>query len=213
MNLKEAFRFQNRLQDLFRTAEDIVSDDRNVLKVERTTLRKKIMPEVENEVVMETPDSEYADQITRMCEFLLYLLEEQEKLADAIHAAKAKLDVHIDSETGLNRTRQLLAAIFAHMGDLRSSEITIAGGGTGYRFNADGNQVAYKCDLKKVTTIHFDRLRIRKYANQLHKKADEVSAALDQALINTDVGYEAPFDVNDSFASVFEEFVSSHPDR
>ena len=72
MNLKEAFRFQNRLQDLFRTAEDIVSDDRNVLKVERTTLRKKIMPEVENEVVMETPDSEYADQITRMCEFLLY---------------------------------------------------------------------------------------------------------------------------------------------
>ena len=33
-----------------------------------------------------------------------------------------------------------------------------------------------------------------------------MSAALDMALINTVVEYEQPFDVNDTFADIFETF-------
>jgi hypothetical protein len=58
--------------------------------------------------------------------------------------------------------------------------------------------------LKKVTTINFDRKKTRAYANALSKKADQVSAELDKALVNTEVTYEAPFDVNDSFADVLQ---------
>ena len=37
--------------------------------------------------------------------------------------------------------------IFRTMNGIRSSEQTIANGGTGYRFNTDGNQVTYRLSL------------------------------------------------------------------
>ena len=35
--------------------------------------------------------------------------------------------------------------------------VLVHGGGNGYRFNQDGNQVSYRCDVRRVTTINFDR--------------------------------------------------------
>ena len=92
------------------------------------------------------------------------------------------------------------------MNDLRSAEQTIPNGGTGYRFNADGNQVAYCCDLRQVTTINFDRRVIRAELERLNRAADETSARLDLCLVTSTVDYEPPFDVNASFADTFETF-------
>jgi hypothetical protein len=76
--------------------------------------------------------------------------------------------------------------------------------GVGYKFNAEGNQVSYRCDLKTVTTINFDRNKVRAYAAGLSKKADLISAELDKSMVNTEVDYESPFDVNDTFAEVLQ---------
>ncbi len=206
MNLKEAFRFQNKLGSLLQEAEMVLERDSNVMKVENTYLRKKVMAETENETVVETPASDYAEKITELAGFTVFLLTEKEKLSKAIRAAKNGLAVDIDGETSLNGVRQNAARIFKRMGDLRSSEVTIANGGTGYRFNTDGNQVSYKCDVRRVTTINFDRNVIRKYAKDLSRKADEFSAEIDKAIVNTEVGYDVPFDVNASFADAFETY-------
>ena len=88
------------------------------------------------------------------------------------------------------------------MGEIRSSEVIMPGMGSGYRFNAEGNQVSYRCDLKKVTTINFDRNKVKKFAASLNKQADTISAELDKCLVNTEVAFEPPFDVNDTFAEV-----------
>ena len=64
-------------------------------------------------------------------------LDEKQKLFKAIRDAKSRLDIDMDSEVSLNAARQCIARTFKHMNDLRSSEQTISGGGTGYRFNAD----------------------------------------------------------------------------
>lgn len=80
MNMKDAFRFQNKLQTLMGTAQDILSSSRNITKVENTYLRKKVMPEAEDEVTVDQPTSEYSEQITCVAEFLLYLMTEKEKL-------------------------------------------------------------------------------------------------------------------------------------
>ena len=69
--------------------------------------------------------------------------------------------------------------------------------------------MSYKCDVKRVTTINFDRNLVRKYAAELSKQSDEVSIQLDQALVNSKVEYEAPFDVNDTFADVFDGFTKA----
>ena len=206
MNLKEAFRFQNKLQSLMDEAECILADDRNITQVKVTALYKKAMPEQENETTVEPAPSEYADHIDAVAAFLLYLLGEREKLSRAIRAAKERQEMDMDSEVSLNSTRQSLASFFRHMVDLRNSEKLLPGGATGYRFNAEGNQVPFRCDAKRVVTIHYDRNRVRSYLKQLTEKSDRVSAQLDRCLINSQVDYDAPFDVNDSFAAVFGDY-------
>lgn len=208
MNLKEAFRFQNKLQSLMDEAQMILGMDANIINVENTYLRSKVMDGAEDEKMVVAKPSEFADKITEVAQFLSYLLGERETLYAAIRKAKDALDIDMDSETSLNAKRQDLARIYRRMADMRNSEELVTGGGTGYRFNQEGNQVRYLCDVKRVKTINFDRNVIRKLATGLNKKADEVSATLDRCLVTSTVDYELPFDVNDSFAEIFSEFTA-----
>lgn len=202
MNLKEAFRYQNKLQRLMEEAEDILRRERNVVKVEQTALLHKVNPDAADETTLEPADTVYAEQITDIAVLLMFLLGERERLSGAIRKAKQSMDMDFDGEVSLNTRRQELASIFRSMAQLRSSETLIPNGGIGYKFNAEGNQVSYRCDLKKVTTINFDRTKIRNYAAALSRRADQVSAELDRRMVITEVPYEPPFDVNDTFAEI-----------
>ena len=182
MNLKDAFRYQNKLQHMLNEAQATLGRDQNITKVENTYRRKKVWAEAEDETTVEAPATEYADHITEMAEFLMYLLSEKETLCAAIRAAKSALPVDIDSEVSLNSTRQSLAGTLRHMNALRSGEVIVANGGTGFRFNAEGNQVSYRCDVKRVTTINFDRSAVKRILAQLDRKSDAVSGEIDRCL-------------------------------
>ena len=209
MNLKEAFRYQNKLQSFMDEAQAILDRDANVTKVENTYLRHKVMAEAEDETVLIAPETEYYEQITDIAQFLLYLLNEKDKLFAAIRKAKDALDIDMDSEVSLNATRQSIARTFKRMNDLRNSEQTISNGGNGYRFNAEGNQISYRCDVKRVTTINYDRKVIRGELSKLNKQADETSTKIDLCLVTSKVDYEPPFDVNSSFAEAFEVYTEN----
>ncbi len=208
MNLKEAFRFQNKLQRIIDDAQEILRHEQNITKVENTYRRKKVWSEAEDETTVDVPDTEYADHITEMVEFLLYLLAEKETLCAAIRTAKNSLPVDIDSEVSLNAVRQSIATTLRYMNALRSSEVIVPNGGTGLRFNAEGNQVSYRCDVKRVTTINFDRNTVKKTLTALHRTSDAVSSEVDRCLVMTEVAYDCPFDVNDSFDEVFEQYLA-----
>ena len=209
MNLKEAFRYQNKLQSLLEEAQNILDCDSNVTKVANTYLRHKVMAEAEDETVMDVPQTEYYEQITDIARFMLYLLEEKSRLFVAIRKAKDALDMDIDSEVSLNTARQSVARTFKRMNDLRSSEQMLSGGGTGYRFNAEGNQISYCCDVKRVTTINYDRKVIRSALTKLNQQADETSNRIDLCLVTSKVDYAPPFDVNASFAEAFETYLEN----
>ena len=88
MNLKEAFRYQNKLQSFLDEAQSILDRDSNVTKVENTYLRHKVMAEAEDETILSVPETEYYEGITDIARFLLYLLDEKGKLFAAIRKAK-----------------------------------------------------------------------------------------------------------------------------
>ena len=129
MNLKEAFRYQNKLQSFLDEAQSILDRDANITKVENTYLRRKVMAEAEDETVAAVPETEYYEQITDIARFLLHLLDEKETLSAAIRTAKDALDIDMDSEVSLNAARQSVARTFRHMNDLRCCEQTIPNGG------------------------------------------------------------------------------------
>ncbi|MGM9607642.1 MAG: hypothetical protein ACI3XJ_09085 [Oscillospiraceae bacterium] len=120
MNLKEAFRFQNKLQSLMDEAQSILGCSENITKVQNTYLRKKVMAEAEDETTIEAPSTEYSEKITQAAEFLLYLLAEREKLSAAIHQAKIGLDLPagLDGEVSLNGKRQDIAGLLRRMAGL-----------------------------------------------------------------------------------------------
>lgn len=93
MNLKEAFRFQNKLQSMMETAEDILGREQNITRVQNTYLRRKVMAEAEDETTFAPPATEYSEQITEAAAFLLFLLAQRETLSAAIYRAKAALDL------------------------------------------------------------------------------------------------------------------------
>ena len=206
MNLKEAFRYQNKLQSFMEEAQSVLDYDCNVFKVEDTYLRHKVTAEAEDETILSVPETEYYEHITDIARFLLYLLDEKEKLFSAIRHAKDELDIDMDSEVSLNAARQRVANIFKRMNDLRGSEKIIRNGGIGYRFNAEGNQISYCCDVRHVTTINYDRKVIRTALGKLNRQADEMSAKIDLCLVTSKVEYNPPFDVNSSFAEAFEAY-------
>jgi len=209
MNLKDAFRYQNRIQNFMDEAFAILGEQENITRVKSTLMIHKLVPEMEDEVTVSPKDTEYYEQITDIAQFLLFLLEEKGKLFAAIRAAKNKLPVDMDSETSLNESRRRVAHIFTYMCAQRSRETLLANGGTGHRFNVEGNQVSFRCDLRKVTTINFDRNVVRGELMKLNRKADEVSAKLDACMVMSEVDYEAPFDPNDTFADAFEIFMQT----
>lgn len=208
MNLKEAFRFQKKLDALITETDNILDDERCVTLTKRTYLYKKANPDAENETVTDIPCTEYYPQINELIAFVVYLLGEKEKLSAAINAAKRSLPLDLDGEVSLNRYRQQLSDTFRRMARIKGREVTEPNGGVGYRFNNDGNQVSYKCDVERVTTINFNRNTVRKYAAQLSQKSDSTSMEIDKCLINYEVDYVPAFDVNDSFDEVFEHFTA-----
>ena len=207
MNLKDAFRVQNKLQSVMSEAMDILEDHRNIVKVKTTHLRSRVMDDAQDLVVEENAPSEYAGHANEIAAFLMTMMEEREKLSQAIRNAKSKLTLDLDSEVGLNRQRQALARVFRGMTTLRNSEKIITDGGTGYRFNGEGNQVLYRCDAKQVVTIDFDRNKIRALASSLGQKSDALSMEMDKCLVNTEVDYVLPFDLNDSFDTILTDFM------
>ena len=58
MNLKEAFRYQNKLQSFMDDAQSILDRDTNVTRVENTYLRHKVMTEAEDETVLAVPETD-----------------------------------------------------------------------------------------------------------------------------------------------------------
>ena len=91
MNLKEVFRYQNKLQSFPDDVQSILDRNSNVTQVENTYLRHKVMAEAEDKTVLAVSETEYYEQIMDIVRFLLYLLDEKGKLFAAIRKTKSEL--------------------------------------------------------------------------------------------------------------------------
>ena len=137
---------------------------------------------------------------------LTHLMEEKELLSNAINKAKLSSSINIDAEVANNKLRHRIAYILSILGQKRSSERVSRG--YGFKFNAEGNQTQYAYDIKTVQTIDFDRNAVKASGRAIAKKADEISTLLDKAMVEIEVDYNPPYDVDTSFEDALEEFLA-----
>lgn len=204
MNLKESFRYQNFLGALHSSAASSLVDERHCLTTTKTHLRNKANSDAED--VTEQVDVGEFHKNDDVLRFMLYIIEEREKLTFAISQAKASIGFDLDAAVETNKLRQTVSRNINMMLRYKGTKRTERG--TDYKFNAEGNQTPYYYDIEVVTEENFNRAQAKSAAQSVITKADEVSAAIDAALINTRVDYEIPFNVNDSFDDAMADFLA-----
>lgn len=207
MNLKESFRYQNYLDGLMKAAQYSLAIREHALKTKRNHLRNKANPEAKDEFDEVEVDPFFPnDDVIR---FMGWLVQERERLSIAINLAKRGLPIDIDAAVETNKFRQRAAASIRNMLQNRASKRMTQG--TDYKFNNEGVQSPYYYDIEIIVEEAFNRSRSRDVMRDLLAKADEVSSAVDEAMVNTVVLYEPTYDVNESFDDVMEAFISNNP--
>lgn len=204
MNLKESFRYQNFLDMMMRAASASIQQRDHCLKVTKTHLRSKANPDASD--VTETVEGEVFFANDDVVAFMAWLVKEREKLTTAIGAAKASIGFDIDAAIETNKFRQTVNGSIKNM--LRYTPTKRVEQGRDYKFNVEGNQTPYIYEVEVVSEEAYDKTGAKTLMREMISKADEVSAAIDAAMINTRVDYEPVFDVNETFDDVMTDFLA-----
>lgn len=207
MNLKEAFRYQNFLEEAFDRVMSYLSIQSNILSTTHEHMRKKANPDAEDEKqVMDARLYDFDNHT--MVLFALDLIDERTALTRAISKAKTEAAMNMDAEILINKMRQKAATCFSRMAAQKPSETIIRG--TGYKFNSEGNQVSYTYDVKVIQTIDFDRNMVKGLARKLSDESDAISSAIDEQVVSTKFNFTPKYFVSGTFEDAVETFKSQH---
>lgn len=199
MNLKESYRYSKFLDTLLEAAYTFLNDKSFITTTTEKHLRSKTYSEAQDEtLVVKKPDVDF--DTNRLIDFVVEVLDERDRLLEAIALAKSKTEFNIDNAISMNKKKQSVARLFTKMAGIKSSESVSKG--TGYRFNNEMNQVPYYYDIEKITEIDYNRNDVRNLAKKYFIQADEISSKIDAIEINTEVPFSCKWDVNDSFDNI-----------
>lgn len=204
MNLKEAFRYQNFIKRMLGAAQAHLSVQSNVTKTIQKHLRSKANSEAVDEEIDTSKERLITIKPDIIVKFMVSLLDEHKKLCEAISKAKANCGLDIDSAIAMNTKRQQVVCVLENMNNIKQLKRIISG--HAYKFNAEGNQVPYVYDIEESVFLDFDRGMVKSYIKELNSECDKISSQIDKIMVETEVDYAAPYDVNDNFEDALSTF-------
>ena len=208
MNLKESFRYQKFLDGLMRNAVANLQNPYHCLKTTKVHYRQTVNPDAVDETEI-VEDGEFVHNDI-MLNFMAHLIEVREELSVAISKAKQSVGFDTDAAIETNKFRQMLNGAVRQM--LRHTATKRKIKETDYKFDINGQQVPYRYDVEIITAENYNKANAKNLMRETISKADEVSAAVDAAMINTTVEFDPPYDVNETFDDVLETFIQRNPE-
>lgn len=208
MNLKEAFRYQNKLDTFFQSITNYLNYSTNVMVTKQEHLRSKANPDATDETVDMTKDRKISYPVNKLIEFAVHIISEKSKLSEEIENTKKTCGLNIDSAILLNKRKQELSKVFSNMANIKAVERITQGRAN--KFNVEGNQVSYTYDINEVSTIDFDRNKVKVLSKKYTNEADEISTQIDKIMIDCEVNFTPTYDMNDTFEDALEQFAESN---
>lgn len=200
MNLKEAFRYQKFLDGQMYEARSFLGTRENCLITTKNHQRKAVNPDVED--IIEVDDEARAGRPTAdaVIKYLFDLLEEKRVVSEAIVAAKRTIEFDVDAAIETNKCRQRAAdtirIMMRHI-PKKGKEL-----GMDYKFNAEGNQAVYRYNIETSSEFAYDAVDAKSKMKCVVAEADEISAKIEAALVNTQVVFDPKYSVNDTFDDI-----------
>lgn len=203
MTLKEAFTYQNFLNEIIMKGETYLSNSGFITTTKEIHKKNAANSEAEDEEIVAKKPYDVDFGVTDVIDLVVDTIREKESLAQAISTTKKNLDFDIDAAVSLNGKKQGFINTLKIMNHQKSSESTVQG--SGYRINSiDGNQMRYFYDIDKVTTIDFDRNDVKGLIKKYAKDCDETSAKIELTMIMANVDFSPRWDLNDTFEDIIE---------
>ena len=197
MNLKESYRYANYLDDLLSTAYTYLRNKGFVTTTVEEHLRKQSNPDVENETIEVQKPFDVEFKPNDVIDFVVKVIEEKDKLSDAIAEAKSTTEINIDNAISMNKKKQGFVSVLNGIADIKPSEIKTTS--KSYKFDINGEQKPYIYDVNRKTSIDFNRTDVRNLIKKYLKETDEISAKLDLIEITTQVDFVPKWDINEKF--------------
>lgn len=194
MILKEAFRYQNYLTSLFSQATSYLSREDFITTTTQKHNRTMVNPDAQDEDIIVPKVFNVDYKPNDLIDFVVKLIDEKQKLSNAITDAKKSLDMDIDAAMSMNKTKQDFISVLRRMASIKPNETDKEG--TSYKFNNDGDQVSYRYPVKEVKTIDYDRNVVKGLISKYKKETDEVSTERDRIDIITEVDYTPVWEVD-----------------
>lgn len=194
MILKEAFRYQNYLTSLFVQATGYLSREDFITTTTQKHIRTKVNPDAQDEDIIVPKVFNVDYKPNDLIDFVVKMIDEKQKLSNAIAEAKKSLDMDVDAAMNMNKTKQDFISVLRRMASIKSSESDKEG--TSYKFNNDGDQVLYRYPVKEVKTIDYDRNAVKGLISKYKKETDQISTTRDRIDIMTEVDYTPVWEVD-----------------
>lgn len=197
MNLKESYRYANYLDGLLSTAYTYLCNKGYVTITVEKHLRSRSNPDVEDETIEVQKPFDVEFKPNDVIDFAVKVIEEKEKLSNAIAVSKSTTEIDIDNAIAMNKKKQGFVSVLNGIADIKPSETKATG--KAYKFDINGEQKPYIYDVNRKTTIDFNRNDVRNLIKKYLKETDEISAKLDLIEITTQVDFVPTWDVNEKF--------------
>lgn len=194
MILKEAFRYQNYLTSLFVQATGYLSREDFITTTIQKHNRTKVNPDAQDEDIVVPKVFKVDYKPNDLIDFVVKLIDEKQKLSNAITDTKKSLDMDIDAAMSMNKTKQDFISVLRRMASIKPTESDKEG--TSYKFNNDGDQISYRYPVKEVKTIEYNRNAVKGLISKYKKETDEISTERDRIDIMTDVDYTPVWEVD-----------------
>lgn len=194
MILKEAFRYQNYLSLLLSQAMNYLSCESYITTTIQSHNRTKVNPDAQDEKITIQKPYNVIFEPNDLIDFVVKVIEEKEKLSNAIAESKRTLEFDIDAAMSINKMKQEFIQTLRRMAVIKSIELEKEG--TSYKFNNDGDQVSYRYPVKEVKTIDYDRNTVKSLISKYKKETDKISTERDRIDIMTEVNYDPIWEVD-----------------
>ena len=194
MILKEAFRYQNYLSLLLSQAMNYLSCESYITTTIQSHNRTKVNPDAQDEKITIQKLYNVIFEPNDLIDFVVKVIEEKEKVSNAIAESKRTLEFDIDAAMSINKMKQEFIQILRRMAVIKSTELEKEG--TSYKFNNDGDQVSYRYPVKEVKTIDYDRNTVKSLISKFKKETDKVSTERDRIDIMIEVNYDLIWEVD-----------------
>lgn len=194
MILKEAFRYQNYLTSLFVQATSYLSREDFITTTTQNHNRSMVNPDAQDVKISVPKVFNVGYKPNDLIDFVVKLIDEKQKLSNAITEAKKSLDMDIDAAMSMNKSKQDFISVLRRMAAIKPTESEKEG--TSYKFNNDGDQVSYRYPVKEVKIIDYDRTAVKGLISKYKKETNQISTARDRIDIMTDVDYTPVWEVD-----------------